>query len=51
MICARCDKPIAAGQGESRSVEQGSGGGGTIWLHKELCQKTLTGRTYPLPRI
>ncbi|WP_329387989.1 hypothetical protein [Streptomyces sp. NBC_01716] len=46
MICARCDKPIACGQGERRDVEQGSVGGGPIWLHKELCQKKLTGRTY-----
>ncbi|GGJ82192.1 hypothetical protein GCM10011583_12190 [Streptomyces camponoticapitis] len=51
MICARCDKPIARGQAEKRSVEQGSGGGGTVWLHKTLCSKRLTGRTYSPPRV
>lgn len=56
MICARCSRPIAPGDGQRIDIDGGSGPGGTVRVHKPapydgtLCKRPTPPRTYSLPR-
>jgi hypothetical protein len=37
MMCDRCDTPITPGEAETIPTHGGSGGGGTVVLHRDRC--------------
>jgi hypothetical protein len=51
-MCARCDKPIGPGQAwERHDVVRPSGpGGGTVYLHKKLCERVEVEQPLRYPR-
>ena len=43
MICARCDQPILAGEAyDSEAIDGASAAGGTVILHRRLCDRPPT---------
>lgn len=49
MICASCQKPIAAEESETREIPGATGPGTTIHLHKRPCSMPVSQRPLPYP--
>lgn len=51
MMCARCDKPMAAEESVPYTIPGATGPGVTILVHRVVCNIPRTSpRSYPKPR-